>query len=153
MFLLVQIVYEPLQSCSSQSVSDKNVWTSVAKFTLSCQTVTVLTGGWLKWDMRETHPETNCDSLSKSMPHVKQGKKAFLQPQRTQQIEAIPQNFICTESYTAAAKPSSVYVGPETLYKLNSYETNFKASHSLGSLVLWDLDISCIHPGNLFWQK
>lgn len=67
-------------------------------------------------------------------------------------MEAIPQeashNFIYTESYFAAAKPSCVYAGSETLYKLNSYKTNLKANRFLGSM-----DISYAHPDNLFWQK
>lgn len=70
-------------------------------------------------------------------------------------MEAIPQeapqNCICTKSHTAAATPSPCM---QDLSLQNwTHKINFKSCLSLGSLVHWDLNISCICPDNLFWQN
>lgn len=162
MFLLVQIVYEPLQSCSSQNVSDKNVWRSAAKFTLS--NIYIIMPNCYRNQLRLTKVgyERNI-SWNKLWFFVRvntpgeAGDKSFSVPSKDT-TNGSNSTGGSTKLYLywiihCSSQALLLYAGSETLYKLNSYKTDFKSCLSLVSLVHWDLNISHIHPGNLLCQK
>lgn len=115
MFLLVEIPHEPLQSCSSENVSDKNIYRSTKIYFIWClhyHVKLLLCSGEADWiGIWEKHILKQTVILCQSLYPMWSRGKAFLYPPRIQQMEAIPQeapqNCICTEPHTAAATPCS----------------------------------------------
>lgn len=116
MFLLVEIVHRPLQSCSSQNASDKNIWKPVAKFSLSDIYIIMPNCHRAQERLTEVGYERNMSwnklwfSVRVNTP-CEAGEKLFCTLKGYNKWKQIPQQApqicICAQSHTAAATPCS----------------------------------------------